>query len=128
MPEKPPSDPFSIWRDLVSQWEKSVNSAANESMASDQFSSSMNKALGASVQAQQLMSEAMSRYLATLNLPSREDVIGIGERLQSIEAHLSRVVELLEAFPRRKRRWRAASQAAPMPPRTKRPPKSGEPE
>jgi hypothetical protein len=125
--EKPPSDPLSVWRELVSQWEKSVNSVANESMGSDQFSSSMNKALGASAQAQHLMTEAMSRYLATLNLPSREDVINIGERLQSIEAHLTRVVELLEAFPKSRRR-RLVRAAPSMPPRTKRPSKPGKAE
>ncbi len=109
-----PKDPFALWRELVGQWEKSVNAAANQTMGSEQFSRSMHGALGGSLQAQETMRTAMAAYLASLNLPSRADVAAIGERLD-------RIIALLE------RQAGPAAQPEPpaKPPRTKRPP--GEP-
>jgi len=62
----------------------------------------------------------MGRYLASLNLPSRTEMAGIGERLHAIEERLDRIHALLQ---------RSAGVAEPdatatgaKPPRTRRPP------
>jgi hypothetical protein len=117
MPDSAPVDPFAAWRDIVSQWEKSVNSLANREMASDQFSSSMNQLTNVMLRAQQSVGDAMIKYLAALNLPSRADLVALGEQLGSIESQLSRIAVAIE-----RQGQPAAPPARPSPPRTKRPP------
>jgi hypothetical protein len=117
MPDKPPLDPFAAWRDMVAQWEKNVNQLANKSMASDEFSGSMNQLMNVMLKSQQGVSEAMVKYLATLNLPSRQDLLALGEQLGSIESQLNRIALLLE----RQNRHASPAVARKTPPRTKRP-------
>jgi hypothetical protein len=117
MPDNAPVDPFAAWRDIVSQWEKSVNSLANREMASDQFSGSMNQMMNVMLRAQQSVGDAMIKYLAALNLPSRADLIALGEQLGSIESQLSRIAVAIE-----RQAQPAAPPPRPSPPRTKRPP------
>jgi hypothetical protein len=117
MPDKPPPDPFAVWRDMVSQWEKTVNAAANKNMASDEFSGSMNQVMNVMLKGQQGVGEVMVKYLATLNLPSRQDLLALGEQLGSIESQLNRIALLLE----RQGRHSTPVPGRKTPPRTKRP-------
>jgi hypothetical protein len=124
MVEPPSKDPAAAWRDLVTQWEKNLNELANRTMGSDEFSKAINQAVGLSAGMQSSLSEAMGRYLASLNLPSRAEMAGIGERLHAIEERLDRIHALLQrsagvAEPD------AASKSA-KPSRTRRPPGRGE--
>jgi hypothetical protein len=68
----------------------------------------------------------MEKYLVAMNLPSREQVTGLGERLQSIEAQIGEMKSMLNQMAANS----GISQSfdgAPRPPRTKRPPsESGE--
>jgi hypothetical protein len=113
-------DPMALWRDLLGQWEKSVNALANETMGSEEYSRSMNGAMGLTLKMQESMKDVMATYLANMNLPSRVDFTRLDERVQGIEGRLDRIIALLErgalagAAP--------ATPAAPRPPRTKRPP------
>jgi hypothetical protein len=106
-------DPAAAWRDLVAQWEKNVN----------EFSKAVNQAMGLSAGMQSSLSEAMGRYLASLNLPSRTEMAGIGERLNAIEERLDRVLTLLQLPAGAAKPSGAAATAKP--PRTKRPPDRG---
>jgi hypothetical protein len=122
MAEEKAKDPGAGWRDMVAQWEKGINTLANQTMASDEFSSGANSAMNVALRAQQVMGAAMSTYLATLNLPSRADVVAISDRLQVIESYMSRIANVLEAQqPAASKRTRRPSPAA-KPRRTKRPP------
>jgi hypothetical protein len=118
-----------MWRDLVSQWEQNVNALANQTMASDEFSSSSNQAMTMALKLQQATGSAMATYLATMNLPSRADVTALGERLQAIETYLSRIAASLEATatPDASGRRRRKDRKATKPPRTKQPPSLVEP-
>ena len=120
MADAPSKDPSVTWRELVSQWEKNVNSLANQTMASEEFSGASNQMMNVSLKVQQAMASAMTTYLATLNLPSRADVTALGERLAAMETYLSRIALALEDAPRRRRHPKAVR--ANRPPRTKRPP------
>jgi hypothetical protein len=132
MPDNAPVDPFAAWRDIVSQWEKSVNSLANREMASDQFSGSMNQMMNVMLRAQQSVGDGMIKYLAALNLPSRADLVALGEQLGSIESQLSRIAVAIErqaAQPAAAQPAASSSMSPPpasparrSPPRTKRPP------
>jgi hypothetical protein len=117
---KPPStDPFSMWRDIVSQWEKSTNELGNKAMGSEEFSSSMNKAASLSLALQQMTGEAMARYQTAANLPTRADIVSIGERLRAIEETLGRVAAAVDRLAAAD----SVAAAAPVRPRrTRRPP------
>ena len=64
----------------------------------------------------------MEKYLASMNLPSRAQMIGMAERLQSIEGRLNEIRSLLHAGASQFGRSGRAATGAPRPPRTKRPP------
>lgn len=115
-------DPMTAWRDLLGQWEKTSNEIANKMMASPEFSRMFNMASGATMGGRNVLSEAMTRYLVTMNMPTRADVIGIGERLQAVEAQLAHLTALIEQTAGLAGATPSAVAAAPRPPRTKTPP------
>ncbi|WP_128924479.1 hypothetical protein [Bradyrhizobium guangxiense] len=120
------NDPVAMWHKMVGEMEKGFNSFANQAMASPEFSQAMNRAGGVAAGAQKQLGELMEKYLVAMNLPSREQVIGLAERLQSVEVQIGEIKSMLSQM--------AASSgisqsfnSAPRPPRTKRPPsESGE--
>ena len=119
------SDPVALWQKMIGEMEKGFNSFANQTMSSPEFSKAMNQAGGATAGAQKQFGEFMEKYLLNMNLPSRAQMIGMAERLQNIESQLSEIKAMLQQM-----NAGAASSmyaGAPRPPRTKRPPTSGEP-
>ncbi len=126
MADSKDKDPLAPWRDLLSQWEQNVNSLANRTMGSDEYSSSMNSAMGATLKMQETIRQFMAIYLASANLPSRAEVLGIAERLGGVESRLDRITALLErlAEARPGAATTPASPPRPRPPRTKSPPKT----
>ncbi len=116
----PVKDPMALWRELLGQWEKSVNALANQTMGSEEYSRSMNGAMGLTLKMQESMKDVMATYLANMNLPSRVDFARLDERVQGIEGRLDRIIALLErSVPAGSA---PATPPAPRPPRTKRPP------
>ncbi|MCB1534400.1 MAG: hypothetical protein KDJ44_06650 [Rhodoblastus sp.] len=114
-----PKGPLDAFRDLVGQWERGVNQIANEAMGNEQFSKLMHGATSAAAGAKAGLGEAMERYLATMNLPSRADITSIGERLQAIEAQLNRLTEIVSTMATVEV---APSSLALKPKRTRKPP------
>jgi hypothetical protein len=117
-------DPVAMWQTMVGEMEKGFNAFASKAMATPEFSQAMNRAGGVAAGAQKQLGELMEKYLLAMNLPSREQVTGLGERLASIEAQIGEMKFMLGQL--------AAnagvanpSDAAPRPPRTKRPPPEG---
>jgi len=117
MAEPTPLDPFALMRDLVSQLEKGVNEYANPLMESDGFAKGANQAMGAAMVAKKLAQELTQRYFEALNVPSRSDIIALGDRLQAIE---DRMIGMQAALDRLA--GGAALPARPAPSRTRRPP------
>src|SRR3954451_12289331 len=115
------NDPVALWQNMIGEMEKGFNSIATQAMASPEFSKVVNQVGGVSAGAQKQLGELMEKYLVSMNLPSRAQMVSMAERLQSIEGQLNEIKALLyqagvgsgssEAYP-----------AAPKPPRTKRPP------
>jgi len=108
-------DPLSLWRDMLGQWERGLNGVANQAMGSDEFSRGLHQITSLSLRMQQAAGEAMNKSLQALNLPSRSDLLAIGERLSRIEASLARL-ESAALTPA------SAEKAAPKPARTRQPP------
>ena len=118
------NDPVAMWQKMVGEMEKGFNSFANQAMASPEFSQAVNRAGGVAAGAQKQLGELMEKYLVTMNLPSREQVTGLAERLQSIEAQIGEMKSMLSQMAANS----GVSQsfdATPRPPRTKRPPSEG---
>lgn len=119
------NDPVAMWQKMVGEMEKGFNSFATKAMESPEFSQAMNRAGGVAAGAQKQFGDLMEKYLLSMNLPSREQMTGIAERLQSIEGQLGEIKSMLNQM--------SAGSGAPQggtmprPPRTKRPPsESGE--
>lgn len=114
------TDPVQMWHSFLSDMEKKFNTFSNQAMGSEEFSRVVNQVTGASVGAKKAFGDFMERYLAAMNLPSRGELIDLGERLNTIESRLNEIMSLLQ----RVHADVAASDndGAPRPPRTKRPP------
>jgi len=121
------NDPAVIWQTMMGEMEKGFNSFANQAMTSPEFSKMMNQAGGVAAGAQKQLSELMEKYLLAMNLPSRAQLVGLAERLQSIEGQLNEIKSLLQQVHHNSLTPEDDYGAAPRPPRTKRPPSEGEP-
>ena len=124
------NDPAALWQTMIGEMEKGFNAFANQAMASPQFSKAMNQAGGVTAGAQKQLAELMEKYLVGMNLPSRAQMVGMAERLQSIEGQLNEIKVLLQQMNAISGMTHDSVAAAPKPPRTKRPqppPPSGEP-
>ena len=116
------NDPAAIWQNMMGEMEKGFNAFANQAMASPEFSKLVNQVGGVSAGAQKQLSELMEKYLVSMNLPSRAQMVSMAERLQSIEGQLNEIKALLHQV---QSGTSDNHPAAPKPPRTKRPPSTG---
>ncbi len=91
-----PKDPVALWREMVVQWEQGVNAMATQVMSTGEFSREMNRMMGVSVRMQKAMQEMLARYFDALNLPTKDDFKGLGERLLSMEEQMIRMTATLE--------------------------------
>ncbi|MGI9323627.1 MAG: hypothetical protein ACR2PZ_00295 [Pseudomonadales bacterium] len=101
--------------DLLTQWEREFNSLANQVMGTEGFGQAMNTVQSAQTQLQKTLVDGISRQRETFNLPTREDVLRIGQGIKSIERRLEQIEEKLSISD-------AEPTFRPAPPRTKQPP------
>jgi SMC interacting uncharacterized protein involved in chromosome segregation len=119
------NDPVAIWQTMIGEMEKGFNSFANQAMASPEFSKVVNQVGGVTAGAQKQLSDLMEKYLVSVNLPSRAQMVSMAERLASIEGQLNEIKALLYQVHGDSAASAGQYQAAPRPPRTKRPPSAG---
>jgi hypothetical protein len=119
------NDPAVIWQTMIGEMEKGFNAFANQAMASPQFSKVVNQVGGVTAGAQKQLGDLMEKYLLTMNLPSRAQMVSMAERLQSIEGQLNEIKALLHQVHNNSGAPQGGYAAAPKPPRTKRPPSAG---
>ena len=111
-----PNDPMAFFRQMVSHWEKATNELGGKVASSSEFAQGMHGMTTASLTVQQAVSEATGKALAAANMPTRSDMIALGERLGAVEARLIRIEALIT---------QSASGSAPLsngPKRTRKPP------
>jgi hypothetical protein len=118
------NDPVAMWQKMVGEMEKGFNSFANQAMSSPEFSQAVNRAGGVAAGAQKQLGELMEKYLVSMNLPSREQVTGLAERLQAIESQIGEIKSMLSQMAASSGKSQG-SDTASRPPRTKRPPFEG---
>lgn len=122
------NDPVAMWQNMIGEMEKGFNSFANQAMSSPEFSKVMNQVGGATAGAQKQLGEMMEKYLVSMNLPSRAQMVGMAERLQSIEGQLNEIKAMLTQMGKVSGVPGGGTSGTQMPPRTKRPPSAeGEP-
>jgi hypothetical protein len=115
------SDPLAMWHTMLGEMEKGYNAFATQAMASPEFSKVVNQVGGVTAGAQKQLSDLMEKYLVAMNLPSRAQMVSMGERLQAIEGQLSEVMALLHQVHHNSGAPDSGYGAA-RPPRTKQPP------
>jgi polyhydroxyalkanoic acid synthase PhaR subunit len=116
----PPPDPFQLWRDWLGQSERQWNEFFNNMMSTDEYGQAMGRMMDAYLTTQRSMSEAMGRYFTALNVPTRTDVLTLGNRLTEIEDRLGAIEDGIARLAPDAAKPKA--QARPKPARTKKPP------
>ncbi len=118
-------DPLAMWRDWVAQSERQWNGFLNNAMATDEFSQVMGRFMDVYLGMQKNMNEVMGRYLQMANVPTRSDVLSLGERITALEDRLIRMETLLtKAAAASVAKPEPAAGAAARPPRTRKPAKA----
>ena len=90
------ADVAQLWRDWLTQSERQVNAFLGEALNQDSSAKGIAGFMESYATLQRLLAEGMQRYLTLMNMPSRSDVISLGETLRSIEDRLARIEETLQ--------------------------------
>ena len=112
------------WRQWATQSERQWNEFFNQMMGTEEFSQSLGRNLDVFLHFQKTMNEAMGSFFTAMNVPTRTDVLALGDRMLAIENRLAALEAQLSA----------ALAAAPAngtnarakPKRTRRPPAAAE--
>ena len=119
------NDPVAVWQNMIGEMEKGFNSFANQAMASPEFSKVVNQVGGATAGAQKQLGDLMEKYLVSMNLPSRAQMVSMAERLQSIEGQLNEIKAMLHQLHGNAGAPEGGYAGTPRPPRTRRPRSAG---
>ncbi len=114
-------DPSAQLQEWVTKWEREFNKYANRIMGTDEFSKSINQIQNLQLEFQRMVAEFMSKQLANLNMPSRDDLMKISEELRNLDHRMARIEGLL-GKPTKDAKSPAKKSARPA--RTKKPPSS----
>jgi hypothetical protein len=122
-------NPVRLWREWFVKSEKAWSQAMTDVMGDERFSKGMGRYMQEALHTHRMFSESMAQYLANLNLPSRQDILDLSDRMGQVEDALASVqVELRELRTRLAlgvTTLPVASTERPKPARTKRPPEQG---
>lgn len=84
-------DPGDAFAELVTQWERTFNDYANQVMGTEGFSRAMNATQNLQLMWQRALSDITAKHLEAVNMPTRDDVLRLGETLHGIEQRLARI-------------------------------------
>ena len=84
-------DPARLWREWYQKSEKSWNDAVTQLLGDDRVAKSTGKYVQEALHAQRMFSEAMAKWLANFNFPSRSDVLALSDRIGKVEDALAGV-------------------------------------
>ena len=120
-------DPFAMFQEWVANSERQWNGFLNNAMATDEFSQTMGRMMDVYLNMQKNLNEVMGRYLQLINVPTRNDILAIGERLSQIEDRLDGIENSVALAARAQVSANGAATTgggSPRPPRTKKPTKA----
>ena len=118
-PVSPIPDPLAAWRAWLGQSEQQWNAFLNQAMGTDQYSQSLGRFMELYAMLQKNLTESMGRSLAALNMPTRADILALGDRLAMIEDRLAQIERALSRAVTDG--GEATAAAVARPPRTKQP-------
>jgi polyhydroxyalkanoic acid synthase PhaR subunit len=119
--KSPAVDPFAAWRDWLDQTERQLNSYFNQVMGTEQYARFLGQFGELTLNMQKSMGEGMERYFKSLNLPTREDLAALGQRLNVIEQRVA-AIERSSASASLAGGGAVPETVTPRPPRTRKPP------
>lgn len=120
MADNKPLDPSAQFQEYVTQWERSVDQFFNQLMGTDQFSQSLNQLQKLQLEFQKTFRHTMAEQMVQWNMPSRDDVLQLGEQIRGIDDRLARIESRLG-------KSAGAKEEPSGPPRTKRSPAKKKP-
>jgi len=118
--------PLRLWSEWYQKSEKSWHDAVTKLMGDDRVAKSTGKYVQEALHAQRMFTDAMAKYLANLNLPSRADILALSDRVGKVEDALAGLqVEMRQLRRALAERGLASREESPplRPKRTKTPPK-----
>lgn len=122
MSEKRP-DPAETFQKVLTEWERGFDAMANKFMGTEEFSRAMNQIQDLQLSMQKRFNEAMAEQLSNFNIPSRDDILRLGENIHALDKRLAKVETMLEKQRKKKNKGgKAGKDRKEGPPRTKQPP------
>jgi hypothetical protein len=89
---QPESDPFAPWVQFTDRWMKTWSNVMSDMVASESFASAMGEQLEGMLEVTRLvrqqMKVSMEQTLQQMNMPTRDQILGLAERLTNIEMRL----------------------------------------
>jgi hypothetical protein len=119
-PTPPVPDPLSAWRDWFVKSEREWSESLTRMMKDETVARAMGQEVNAALYTQQMLAQGMAKQLATWNLPSRDDLVALGERMGRLEDAVARLEAALVQM-----RGSVAPDPARKPPRTRKAPAKG---
>lgn len=121
-------DPFAMWRTWLGQSEQQWNAMLNQAMGSEAYSQSLGRFMELYATLQKNFADSMGRSLGALNMPTRADVLALGDRLAMIEDRLAEIERVLRGSGMAAGPGGDGAAPSPRPPRTKQPPSHARPD
>jgi hypothetical protein len=83
-------DPWKPWREWFIQNERAWSEEITKVMKHDMVAETVGKEINTGLLRQQMLTEGMSASLSFLNLPTKEDLVALGERIGRLEDSIAR--------------------------------------
>ena len=127
-PKQQTPDITQLWRDWLTQSERQVNASLAQALNQEGSARTITGYMEVYAAFQRMLAEGMQQYLSFFNVPSRTDVLGLGDTLRGIEERLSRIEETLRIAAEALDEYERGQTPRPEPLRTRRPPMLRPPE
>ncbi len=111
-------DPMKAWRDWFVQNEREWSESLTRMMKDESVARSVGQEINAALYRQQMLTQGAATPMAMMNVPTRDDVVALGERIGQLEDAVARVEAALVQLKS------GAPASAPKPPRTRKAPRT----
>lgn len=106
-------------RDAIATLEERVDGITTAFLGTEEFAKTANVASTVQLRMKQGVNNHMARQLALFNMPSREDITAIGERMMTIDERLVRIEDLLRQMAPEKKKTTTSRTPRTKKPRTR---------
>jgi hypothetical protein len=107
-------DPMKTWREWFLQNERQWSESLTNMMKDESVARAVGQEINASLYRQQMLTQSLAGPMAMMNMPTRDDLVALSERIGRLEDAIAR---LEAAF------VQANAGQAEKPPRTRKPPR-----